>query len=516
MERSGLGALMGFVCTVLVGCGGEPGNVDLSPAASADQQLLAFLTADGTLKTFDPLTPTVAALTVDTGVTQALPVLAGTYRFSDNSLADPHYPLLLYIKQGKVYRLDLRPAASRTPVQVSSIANACRFSGGFSDFANIENSRVMVRRQDADPDCTTIDDNSAGYFRINAASGTAPTSVTVDVLPADGIYDSTGALGGVLASTGLSNARKLQRFNASLQSPQLVTDLASTTGVDFSGPEPTGDIFYLRLTKPSNSNCLHRYLASSNQLSDCLHAYANTSEKLGQTSQADAGYIYYADNNLVRRLGHGSTAPAALYNPTGGYVIKELRLSLGRVVLAGSRNAGNPYFVESVPSGTGVTAFLGSGSNRLDIAAVTSNHVYFSDETAITATAIRDDGSTEGVLSNSGWGGFSFPTGRISLGALDGYRDAYHGVYGTAAGNGVVTIRSFNAQTSAIIAVLGTVPDAISSTTTAIGRYRLETVRVYRTATRLTDTDVYFADTLTPNSLLPLAATSGGDDRSVY
>lgn len=516
MKRAIPGALVSMLVALLSACGGEgPGGVDTIPDASADKQLLAFVTATGILKTFDPKAPTVDPVTIDTNVVQAVPVLGGTYRHSDNSLADPHYPLLLYIKDGKVFRLDLRPDADRTPVQVSSLADACRFTAGFFDYANIENTRVSVRRQEADPDCSSTSDNTSAYFRISASSTTAPLTFDADVFAVDSIYDSSGALTGVLAQAGASNARQLVRYNASLQSPQVITALANGTGVSFSGPEPTGDIFYLRLTTDINPNtCLYRYLAASNQLSSCLHAYANPAGPLGSTTQADSGFIYYADNNLVRKLGHASTAPSNVYNPSGGYVIDDLRLSAARVVIAGSRSTGNPYFVESIPSSTGVTAFLGSGFNPLDIAAVTTNHAYFGDDTAVTATVIRDNGESGGTLANSGWGGFSLPTGRISLGAVDSYRDAYHGVYGTADNSGVVTVRSFNAQTAIDLVTLGTITYATGSTTTAIGRYRLANVSIYRPGTGLSDTDVYFSDTLTANSLRPLATTSGGDDLS--
>jgi hypothetical protein len=146
----GTGVLLGTLALAACGGGGggEPG-IATSPAPTAEAMLLPFVTSTGVLKTVDPLNPAVTPVTVDSGLQTSstlgyVSYLFGTYDGVTNALADGHVPLMLYLKGGQVFRLDLARGASQVPVRVSSITDACRFEFGGFDFASLASSRVVV------------------------------------------------------------------------------------------------------------------------------------------------------------------------------------------------------------------------------------------------------------------------------------------------------------------------------------------------------------------------------------
>ena len=511
-------ARLSMMCGVLIGCGGVEGGIDTGgPNATADLQRLPFVTAAGELKTFDPQNPTGTAVDVDAGVTiasgaQAVRIWAGSYRISDNSLADPHHPALVYLKQGQVFRLDLMLKSSTpVPTRVSAVDDACRILAAFFDFANIDDTRIAVETAGIDNDCSTAADNVGSYFRLGAGALTAGTPIPAGLQIVDSVYGDDGSLRYVLGRLGPVDNRELRRYSASLGTSQRITALAPGTSVDFSGPEPSGSLFYFHLQPAGGLACLYGYDAPGNSLGPCLHSYPN--ESLFRQSAADGEYVYYAFGNLAFRRSHTGNSVTPLRSAGPDVAISDLRLSAGRVILNSYDSGSGLFSLESVPRSGGTIVPLKSGSvNPLDLVSVAGPFVYAVDLTDRVATAAREDGSERLDFPDSGWGGFSKTTDRISLGARNAYQEAYHGVIGQTTNNIDVTVVSFNAQSGAALAELGSIPYATASRTLAFGRYRLTEVAVYRPETFATDTDVYFADTLTDGSLQPLATTPGQND----
>lgn len=490
--------------------------------ATADHQWRALVTASGDLKLFDPEVPDAAAIAVDANVdpANAVGVLGGRFRSSDNSLADPHVPWIAYLRQGKVYRLSLLNSAIPVPEQVSSVTGACRFRGLLFDYAEPLNSRFAVETSGADGQCGQTADNAGRYFALgdsDAAPGTAisPTEFSLR----DSIHDGTGALTHVLVREGPAGSQSLMRYTASRQGAQLIAALQSGSSLDTSGPEPSADMFYFHLQPAGTAApCLYRYSAGSNALSSCLHPYS-LNQSLYFTSESDASHIYYAFGNLAYRLPHNSTGTSPIRTGSVDRVIGDLRLSPTRVILNGVDNAAEPtpYYLESIPrTGGTVIPLKAASSNALTLSAVARNRVYFSDISGAKAITTLDDGSGPVELGNAGWGAFSRSADRISIGGLNGYADQLHGIVGIADVNSVVTITSFDAGTGAVLGNLGSIPYASSSYSNSFGRYRLTEVTVFRPESSTSDRDVYFADTLTPGSLRALATTIGADDRVIY
>ena len=514
-------ALIGLV---LSACNNDGATVGPPPVPAAEQQLLAFVTAAGELKTFDPSNPSAPALTVATGLQDTLRILDGDYRASDHTLADPHHPVLIYLKEGKVFRLNLLKSALQTPFQVTSITDACRILDAYFDYANPNNTRIVVETQGSDPNCAVRANNGARYFPIGAddlADGTSISPTEFGIR--ESIYGSNGSLQAFLVAVGPLSNRSLQRYPVNLLNPQPIAAIEPNTLLDMGGPQPTGNLFYFRLRVAATPfTCLYRFNSANNQLSNCLHDYTDTTMPLFFTSEADANYVYYADTNQAFRLPHDGTAPAPIRIAGANFSISNLRLSAGRVILNGVDNGTGQFSLESVPraGGTPIPLRLG-GLNSITLSEVAGQHVYYVVDNPSTpgndAYATLEDGTGQLLFPKAGWGGFSASTDRVSLGLSNRFMDVFHGVLGQAGQDPSsvdVNIFSFDAQTGENQQALGTIPYAVSSVSYAFGRYRLSEVSVFRPGgpPGNADTDVYFADTQTPNSLRPLATTVGAND----
>lgn len=513
---------LGLLAGALAGCGG--GGASVGPPAAADLQYLAFVSGVGELKLFDPETgvtlPNIdSGLDVQRGQSAFRMILGGSYRSTDNTLADPRHLAVVYLKQGQVFRLSLSkvvPSDTPTPIRVSSVADACAISDRQYDFANPEQTRLLLTTAGADANCAVTGDNSGRYIALGDDELTPGTDVTpATFLVGGSLRDDDGSLQYVLVQEGPTSAPLLRRYNANLQSTQLIAELEPSTSVDFGGPAPSGEIRYLRLrVKGAPFTCLHRYTASSNSLSDCLHT--DPTQPLSQTSEADPSYIYYASGNMVYRMLHAGTSPTPIRNAGADVAIRNLRLSSDRVVLNGINNTTAPprYHLETFPRTGGTVVTLKSDSaNALSISAVADNRIYFQDDQAAVATAVLDDGRGLTSVGGARWSGFSQATGRISIGGTEIFLDSYHGLLGRFTGNNVMTFSSLSADTGSGIVTVGTITGGIRSTTSSLGRYRLMAVTVFRTSPNTTiDTDIYFADTRSTNSLQPLATTAGSND----
>lgn len=514
----------------LAACGGGGGGGESVPTAAAELQLLPFITAANELKLFNPRLPTAEPVLADTELAttsgSTLPVLGGRYRPADHGLDDPHHPLMLYIRQGQVFRLGLLPDGTPVPVRVSSIADACQLARVFPDFAIPEESRLLVIRQGEDPNCSTPADNLAGFTRLSADATTDPVPLSAEEMPSLALYADDGSVLGLLARTGpTSGSGVLIRYDADLQSGSPVADLASGSPVDFGGPRPDAGHAYLRLkVAGTDSTCLHRYTESSTSLSDCLHAYSGTLRSLALSSQADAQHAYWSDGNQVLRIAHDGTPATPLFTGPATYSATALLLSSTRIIVnyIDTGNSSVHYGIDSLARTGGAAIALRSGATRpLTISAVAGNRLYLYDELIVEASAILDNGSGNRVLPGTRWGGFTKSRLGISIGATAAFDDAYHGTFVQARSTSASSLTSFNAGTGSGIAALGTtMGQVLNATSGGFGRYRLSALRVARTNSSGTgstiDVDVYFYDSLDEGSLRPLAITQGGSDRIVF
>lgn len=506
------------------GCGGSDDAprtgllIDDTPSQpTSDDVLLAFLTAAGELKTVDPASPAAAPPTVDSGIDtdgfwgSFLGIYGGTYRDDLYALDNPYMGGVVYVKGGKVWRVSLVKGTSQDEVQVSSLANACGIFSAYEDYGNLARSRVLVATASGYPDCTIVD--GSALVRLDTASTGAATVVSEQLLHV--LRGTDGAPNGWLAYANGA----LSRYGVDLANP---VEIAAGSFPDVAFFQPDRQTFYLRMLLDGETDeCLYRYDAGTGTLSACLHTFV-ADTLFWSPGAIDGTALYFVDGNVVHYVGHADTGSVPIVDHGSGFEIQRVALSANRLVVS-SRNAGASQ--SKLTSGSRmpfnpldppVTGLSVTTSYVLSLDAVAGPWVYYTERnsTYAQATRARDDGSGSALTQYAAWGGVSISPARLSLDG-DWQAHTHHVGYGTYnPSTYLFTIRAYDAQAGTALAPLGGVQSLTGSFSAAIGRYRLSEFRLVKGMS--SDTDVYFMDTLTENSLRPVAQTSGADDRIVF
>ena len=511
------------------GGGDNGGNDDTDPgpqAATADSTLLPFVTGTGDLLALDPASPLATPLTLDTGLTVGSQIqhgrlveeiTDGTFVAASNAIADPHFPYALYIKGGVLFRVNLLAGQNHEPVQVSSLADACRIRADFADYADVLATRLIIDTAGPDTDCAITADNPMTYLRLDTPSTTAPAALTVAVRK--DIHGSDGSLTEFLTHVG----DELWRYGPDLTPIAKVADLVNGTTVDVTGPAPSNTLHYLVLDNASDAAgaCVYRYNASTGALTACLHELTSTAGPFGLRAECDGTHTYIGDGQRVFRVAHTGTSASEVHDAGDGFSIRTVWLSASRVAYDGTDIDGNAQ-AAAVPraGGTAAPLYQGTPDDSVGIVGVAGTRVYLEVNGIGGTTAYIAPESGTGIQSfeNAGWSSVTPSSASLSLGLRESYTTRLHAVLGEVDPvSGDTTISSYDAAAGTLVGQLGIIYYgseglALGSVPYGLGRYRLAQIDILRAGGGM-DADVYFADTATAGSLQGIATFPGENER---
>jgi hypothetical protein len=210
---------------------------------------------------------------------------------------------LAYIRDGALFVVNLDDGSG--PLPISSLTDACRFSGLFGEFsedlANPDNGVLYVEREGGGG-CGT--GGPVHLVRLDAGPGDAG----IDLAGFDQIHelrDGSGAITGFLTREGAT----LNRRDTLLQSPVPVAALAAGHG--FVEVEDRGlDQLYLSFVPSGEGQVkLHRYTVSTGNLtgpSPGLYTFTRATGCFLCNAVYDGQHLYFTDDNDIRRISHGA------------------------------------------------------------------------------------------------------------------------------------------------------------------------------------------------------------------
>ncbi len=116
--------------------------------------------------TADPVNDTYLVLAVD------------SYDTATNNYSGLHKRYMLYISNGKIYKVNARVSSTApTPVQISNATDVCEFWDTFDEPLSPDDSYAVVERGGTDGDCSTALDNTYSLIKVSMSSSDAPIDI---------------------------------------------------------------------------------------------------------------------------------------------------------------------------------------------------------------------------------------------------------------------------------------------------------------------------------------------------
>lgn len=519
----------GVLILALSACGGGGpdatiGGVTPPPAPTADSTLLPFVTAAGELKLLDPAAPASPALVLDTGLDAPyvpaptfsigpyLRIAAGVYDGAADRISDFHYRVLVYIKQGQLFRASLLKGTSLAPVRVSALANVCGFRGLATDYAMHLNSVLQVETAGVDNDCRFNSDNELRALRLNATS--IESGVLLSYMVSLGsLLNADGSLRGHLVQDGSFNAPVLRRYDANFLNPVDLANLVSGTSVS-SAPRINRQQTYLSLRRSSEASPrLFRYDAGTDAL-HAVHTFTGVPGLQFALSATDATHVYFADAPSIYRVAHGGSSSQLLFTAPAGMELFGLSLSVNRIVVeTANPNTGNLGLGSLSKSGAASLTVLEPEREDLHFETSAGTRVYYDVGTGAgtrEAVSVGEADTGETRYPGAAWSGLIFSTDGLNFGRSTGVALSKL-LLAQGDGLGNLTVRSVDAPTATLGLNLGQIANARYGYVFGAGRYQLANVQIARSSSAA-DNDVYFVDLQSAGSLRGVAQTVGADD----
>lgn len=207
--------------------GGNPGGGN--PSALTKTYLVAQTFLPGSPNTrsgislVDPDNPTVEVVIepASSNVVDTAMVTTGKWDTTNRRVTDLHRSHFVYLKDGKIYKLDLRKGASApAPVQVSNETAACGDLESSTTFGDPNVARVRYRGGDTSGSCV-----APVPKLINLASPAAesPRLGATDVIDVTGSFDANGVQNGWI---GYTQAGVLNFYDVDFGSSTILADAA--------------------------------------------------------------------------------------------------------------------------------------------------------------------------------------------------------------------------------------------------------------------------------------------------
>lgn len=509
------------------------------PAPVQTGPLLPFLSGDGNLKLLDPTLPIninnpelLASSVPGNGNGNIFKTLF-TATISGGIASDIRPARLVYVKSGKVFRVNLERGQNPAPIQVSSIPNACRLNGVAENIPNPDLSILRIDTAGTDNLCDTADDNTAPAFLVRADASAATGGVQIGAgqcCGITGITDGTGTLIGVLSpeDDGAGTTFVLNRRNTdnlfSIAIPPIATLEFSGTGPAYSShPRGLGDQnIYLRMRLADAGTTtfkLFRYDVAGNSLTTVYDYGVSDStgfKDFRDESPYDASNLYLVDGAKIVLVPHIATSPVTAPLVTAPGTITRLDQTSTHLVYEAHD------FVAATPTG-GVFSVLKTGGAPSTLAAddptptvaflhsVDRDRVYISLQSisvtpSYVARVVNVDGSNLVDNLDAQW------AGEIRETTLDLQNDFNSGIQARniflreGASTSFATLKLVDPLTGSLTGnTLGTVSDVMPGASVfGFGFGRFAQITAFKTAE---DTDIYLGDTQINNlEVLPVVS----------
>jgi hypothetical protein len=285
----------------------------VSNSAWAGSVLVPIATSDGSIGLFDPAQPRSATNPDRVEVALANPQSLSTARLIrsarvvDGLIQPVDFPLLAYVKAGRLYRRDLRLDASHEPVRVSSIDDVCYMQGQALDLKHPENSWIRIARPGPDGVCSTSDDRYR-LVRLSMGAGQSGAPLTGIQLFAP-LLGPFGAIRGFISGMADLVAPKLELRDDSFGNPVTIADLDPDDPLVSVRQFGFATTFVIAHVAGTPSRGLYRIDGSSRApvLSPLLHRF-----EIGQGflpgAASDGQYLYFGDFNSLVRIPMNATS----------------------------------------------------------------------------------------------------------------------------------------------------------------------------------------------------------------
>jgi hypothetical protein len=439
-------------------------------------------------------------------------IVGGTYDPASNSLSGLHLRYLFYVKDGRGWRTDLLRGNSHAPVQVSGLTDLCRVDNELIDFNDALNSGFEVSRVGPDAACNTADDTLA-YIHLNATSsdsGFARTGRTLDSL-----FAADGSVAYVFSHDADD---WLRRYDANFANPAPLFQVASGTEVNALQQQDAMNLYLTFQASGSSVRTLGRYSVLNHSFLP-IRTFASASTANGY-GVADDAYLYFQDEQAVRRVAHDSGTSEVLAILPANLEFVHMDQTTNRLVIETYDTTSSEYALWSMPKAvtSALTPIEGGHLDFFYVTATAGTRIYYTLN-AFTgqpaAAQASEDGSGAMSIPLADWGGYG-ASPVLNAGGLNRETVFRTLVLGQSDQNGLVTLNAVDAASGATGITLGTIDQATQAFGVTYDRYLLSDVTIYRPATNTFDTDVYFSDLQTPGSLQPVAATVGQDDTAYF
>lgn len=285
-------------------------------------------------------------------------------------------PLLIYVKGGALYQVDLRAGGGATPVRISSESHACQIHELHHVSKSGYDVWVEASTAGVDGSCTNSSDNRTVLVRTYTSSAIdgklLPTSSSV----VNTFGTSATPLLGLLIREAASPSTKLRLYNANM-----------TPGNYVTGSEGAQTIYQVygstAFVQPGRYYVVDKQLkqfttdGTNASLSSSLYTF--TTASIGTVeATTDTSATYFVDDTKVMRVSGASPATplATLAASASTYWVWQssthLIFSQGSTISAVPKSGGT---VTPLKTGSTVVAFNGSGSQVTYFLGTSSSNV---------------------------------------------------------------------------------------------------------------------------------------------
>lgn len=370
-----VGALLAVGLTACGGGGGGDTPQTSTPSSNVGSTSGYYTVAESrngssapsTLSVVDPADPTHPKLTVTVdgqGRDYYKVSMAGSVDSVARIAHITGEPLLIYVKSGALYQVDLRASASATSVRISSESHVCQIADIHPVALSGYDAWVEVRTAGVDGNCTATTDNRTVLVRTNTSATTGgtllPTTSTLVGSFGNGAAPSPGRL---LILEAAGSSTKLRLYSAEMTPGNYVTgsDGAHTVEHVYVSTAVGQPARYYIVDKQ-----LKQFTTDGSTASLSPSLYTFTTVSTGVVNAAgDTAAIYFVDDAKVMRVaGSLAATPLATLNTSNTtYSILQtpthLVFSQGNAISAIPKSGGT---VTTLKTGSQVAAFGASGT----------------------------------------------------------------------------------------------------------------------------------------------------------
>lgn len=460
---------------------------------------------------------------------QATSYSTGSINSSTGQVSGIHGVVVVYVKAGKLYMVNLLSGASHTPVQVSNLTNLCgldaKSSQQLADYSNPTNSWVLVGQPGPDNTCYTSDDTEVAV-QLSMSSTTTPPSVT-GLSGAIAQHNASGAITGFFDGEGTSGITLVLR-NASFGSPTTVATVSSggQVGVFQAGLQT------IYFCGPLTSSSPQLFQATATGLSSPLFTFVNGDPHSAfKHSASDANNLYFADGNVIHSIARSGGTVNTLTTLASGLTVNSSNIALTatRLVISASNTSGGGGIFSVPNNASSATATVlaqdvtGTNFTNVFVESVDPAGLVYINQTtgssggvSNTAISIHDDGTGASTIQGQWLGeadSTTIPNVNAQLQTAPSVvlRESY-----SVNGTGTASISSYNSSTGLFIATLGSIANVNNPSTFGFGFAPYLGIISNVQYSTTSKNDAYIANVTSTNSLAAVSTNnaSSGDNNS--